>query len=75
MLIQTICCDAFREPAFRDTYQKHPKQQTFKINKERGIKMAIRNIREDGDEILRKKCRTVEVVDEKIKELVELCKE
>ena len=33
--------------------------------------MAIRNIREDGDEILRKKCRTVEVVDEKIKELVD----
>ncbi len=33
--------------------------------------MAIRNIREDGDEILRKKCKTVEVVDEKIKQLVE----
>ena len=33
--------------------------------------MAIRNIREDGDEILRKKCRTVEVVDDKIKELVD----
>lgn len=33
--------------------------------------MAIRNIREDGDEILRKKCRTVEVVDNKIKQLVE----
>ncbi len=33
--------------------------------------MAIRNIREDGDEILRKKCRTVDVVDEKVKELVE----
>lgn len=33
--------------------------------------MAIRNIREDGDEILRKKCRTVEVVDEKIKQLVD----
>lgn len=33
--------------------------------------MAIRNIREDGDEILRKKCRTVEVVDNKIRELIE----
>ena len=33
--------------------------------------MAIRNIREDGDEILRKKCRIVEVVDDKIKQLVE----
>ncbi len=33
--------------------------------------MAIRNIREEGDEILRKNCRTVEVVDEKIKQLVE----
>ena len=33
--------------------------------------MAIRNIREDGDEILRKKCKTVEVVDEKIKQLVD----
>ena len=33
--------------------------------------MAIRNIREDGDEILRKKCRTVEVVDDKIKQLVD----
>ena len=33
--------------------------------------MAIRNIREDGDEILRKKCRTVEVVDEKIRQLVD----
>lgn len=33
--------------------------------------MAIRNIREDGDEILRKKCKPVEVVDEKIKQLVD----
>lgn len=33
--------------------------------------MAIRNIRENGDEILRKKCRTVEVVDNKVKQLVE----
>lgn len=32
--------------------------------------MAIRNIRENGDEVLRKKSRTVEVIDEKIKELV-----
>lgn len=33
--------------------------------------MAIRNIRKNGDEVLRKKSRTVEKVDEKIKELVE----
>ena len=33
--------------------------------------MAIRKIRLEDDEILRKKCRPVEVVDEKIKELVE----
>lgn len=33
--------------------------------------MAIRNVREDGDEVLRKKSRTVEVIDEKIKQLVE----
>ena len=33
--------------------------------------MAIRNIRENGDEVLRKKSRTVEKVDEKIKELVQ----
>ena len=33
--------------------------------------MAIRIIREDGDEILRKKSRKVEVIDEKIKTLVD----
>lgn len=33
--------------------------------------MAIRNVRESGDEVLRKKCRTVEVVDDKIRELVD----
>lgn len=33
--------------------------------------MAIRNIREDGDEILRKKSREVEVVDDRIRELLE----
>ena len=33
--------------------------------------MAIRNVREDGDEVLRKKSRTIEVVDEKIKELAQ----
>ena len=33
--------------------------------------MAIRLIRKDGDEILRKKARTVEVFDEKLKSLVE----
>jgi peptide deformylase len=31
--------------------------------------MAIREIRKDGDEILSKKCREVETIDEKIKEL------
>lgn len=33
--------------------------------------MAIRNIRKNGDEVLRKKSRAVEKVDEKIKELVQ----
>ena len=33
--------------------------------------MAIRNIRLSGDEILRKKCREVEVVDDKIRELLD----
>lgn len=33
--------------------------------------MAIRIVREDGDEILRKKSRKVEVIDEKIKTLVD----
>lgn len=33
--------------------------------------MAIRNIREDGDEILRKKSREIEVVDDKIREILE----
>lgn len=33
--------------------------------------MAIRNIREEGDEILRKKARDVEMIDDKIKELVD----
>lgn len=33
--------------------------------------MAIRNIRKNGDDILRKKCKAVEAVDEKIKQLVE----
>lgn len=32
--------------------------------------MAIRKVRLEDDEILRKKCRPVEVIDEKIKELV-----
>lgn len=32
--------------------------------------MAIRNIRQEGDEILKKKSREVEVIDEKIKELI-----
>lgn len=33
--------------------------------------MAIRTIREEGDEILKKVSRTVEVIDDKIKELIE----
>ena len=33
--------------------------------------MAIRKIRENGDEILRKKSREVEVIDDKIRELLE----
>ena len=33
--------------------------------------MAIRNIRKNGDEVLRKQTRTVEVIDDKIKQLVE----
>ena len=33
--------------------------------------MAIRNIRKEGDEILKKKSREVEVIDDKIKELIE----
>lgn len=33
--------------------------------------MAIRNIREEGDEILRKKSREVEIIDDKIRELIE----
>ena len=33
--------------------------------------MAIRNIREEGDEILRKKSREVEVIDDKIRVLIE----
>lgn len=33
--------------------------------------MAVRNIREDGDEILRKKSRDVEVIDDKVRELLD----
>ena len=33
--------------------------------------MAIRTIREEGDEILRKKSRDVEIVDDKIRELID----
>lgn len=33
--------------------------------------MAVRNVREDGDEILRKKSREVEVVDDRIRELLD----
>lgn len=32
--------------------------------------MAVRNIREEGDEILKKKSREVEIIDDKIKELL-----
>jgi len=34
-------------------------------------KMAVRNVREDGDEILRKKSRVVEVIDDRIRELLD----
>ena len=37
--------------------------------------MAIRTIRTEGDEILRKKSKKVEVIDDKIKELIEDMKE
>lgn len=33
--------------------------------------MAVRNVREDGDEILRKKSREVDVVDDRIRELLD----
>ena len=33
--------------------------------------MAIRNIRQEGDEILKKKSREVEVIDDNVKELIE----
>ena len=33
--------------------------------------MAIRNIREEGDEILKKKSRAVEIIDDKLQELIE----
>ena len=33
--------------------------------------MAIRNIRQEGDEILKKNSREVEVIDERVKELIE----
>ena len=33
--------------------------------------MAIRNIRHEGDEILKKKSREVEVIDDKVRELIE----
>ena len=33
--------------------------------------MAIRNIRQEGDEILKKKSREVEVIDDKVRELIE----
>ena len=32
--------------------------------------MAIRNIRQEGDEILKKKSREVEVIDDKVRELI-----
>ena len=33
--------------------------------------MAVRNVREDGDEILRKKSREVEVIDDRIRDLLD----
>ena len=32
--------------------------------------MAVRNVRKEGDEILKKKSKNVEVIDDKIKELI-----
>ncbi len=38
---------------------------------ERGIKMAIRNLRLEGDEILSKKSREVETIDDKLQVLID----
>ncbi len=35
------------------------------------IKMAIRNLRYEGDEILKKKSREVEIIDDKIQQLID----
>jgi peptide deformylase len=40
-------------------------------NTERGKTMAIRNIREDGDEVLRKKCKPVEKMTERLSTLID----
>ena len=40
-------------------------------NEEGGENMAIRQIREEGDEILKKKSREVEEIDDKIRELLD----
>ena len=45
-------------------------QVKISCNKEEE-KMAVRIVREDGDEILRKKSREVEIVDDRIRELLE----
>lgn len=39
--------------------------------KERGIKMAIRKLRLEGDEILKKKSREIETIDEKLQILID----
>ena len=53
---------------------EHQKQQItltkqYKNNKEE--KMAIRQIREEGDEILKKKSREIEEIDDRIRELLD----
>ena len=44
-------------------------KKTQKINLIRSFKMAIRNLRYEGDEILKKRAREIDTIDDKIKEL------
>ena len=63
----------------KDVYDKNIKdiRITVDVNpnnmmwKERVLKMAIRNLRYEGDEILKKKSRDVEVIDDKIQVLID----
>ena len=41
------------------------------LEKEGGIKMAIRNLRLEGDEILSKKSREIEIIDDKLQTLID----